>query len=59
MSPQTQIELASILTKIIISSLLFHNNTMYKEWLKSINNSRQSMYKFYFGQDVKLQSAVV
>ena len=37
MSPQPQIESASIFTKIIISSLLFHNDTIYKERLKFIN----------------------
>ena len=35
---QPQIELTSMLTKIITSSLLCHNDTKYKEWLKSINS---------------------
>ena len=35
--PQQQIELASIVTEIIISSSLCQNYTIYKEWLKSIN----------------------
>ena len=29
---------AYLLTKIIISSLLCHNDKIYKEWLKSIDN---------------------
>ena len=37
MSLKPQIESANMLTKIIISSILYHNNTTYKEWLKSIN----------------------
>ena len=37
MSLQLQIESASMLTKIIISSCLRHNDTIYTEWLKSIN----------------------
>ena len=37
MSPHPQIVLASMLTKIIISSLLCHNDKKYIEWLKSIN----------------------
>ena len=36
--PQLQIELASMLVKIIISSLLCHNDTIYKEWLKCFTN---------------------
>ena len=39
MSLQLQIASASMLAKIIINSLLYHNDTIhvYKEWLKSIN----------------------
>ena len=32
-----QMETASMLTKLLISSLLCHNDTIYKEWLKSKN----------------------
>ena len=35
--PQPQIELASMLTKVLISSLLCHYDTIYRVWLKSIN----------------------
>ena len=35
--PQLQIESASMFTKIIISSLLCQNDTIYIEWLESIN----------------------
>ena len=64
MSPKCKIcgangESSSMLTKIIISSLLCHNDTIYKGWLKSINYSRESMHKHNFGQNLKLQSAVV
>ena len=51
----TQIESVSMLTKIIISSLLCHNDTKYNEWLKSINYFKEHN----FGQNLKLQSAVV
>ena len=34
--PNHKIESVSMLIKIIISSLLCHNDTIYKEWLKSI-----------------------
>ena len=37
MSPQPQIESPSMFTKIIISSLLCHNDKIYKEGLKSIS----------------------
>ena len=37
MPPQPQTESANMLTQIIISSLLCHNDTIYKAWLKSIN----------------------
>ena len=37
MPSQPQIEMASMLTKIIISSILSHNDTLYKERLKSLN----------------------
>ena len=37
MSPLLQIESASMLAKIIISSLLCHNDKIYKECLKSID----------------------
>ena len=59
MSPQLQIESASMLTKIIISSLLYHNDTIFKEWLKSINYFKESLLKHNFGQNLKLKSAVV
>ena len=38
-----QIESASMLTKIIISSSLCHNDTIYKEWLNTSIISRESM----------------
>ena len=48
------------LTNIIISSLLCHSDTMYKEWLKSFNYFKGlSMHKHYYGQNLKLKSAVV
>ena len=37
MAPQRQIELASMLTQVLISSLLCHYDTIYRVWLKSIN----------------------
>ena len=37
MSPPLQIEWASMLTKILISSLMCQNDTIYIEWLESIN----------------------
>ena len=52
---QPQIESASILTKIIISSLLCYNDIIiYKECLKSINYLKGEL-----AQNLKLQSAVV
>ena len=57
--PQPQIELAGMFTKIIVSFLLCHNDTIYKEWLISINYFKQkSMHKHNFGQNLKLQSLV-
>ena len=60
MSLQLQIESATTLTKIIISSLLYHNDTIhvYKEWLKSINYFKGE-HTNNFGQNLKLQSAVM
>ena len=52
MSHQPQIELASMLTKIVISSLLCHNDTIYKERLKSINYF--NLHEHKFGQNLKL-----
>ena len=48
-----------MLTNILISYLLCHNDTTYKEWLNPSIISKKSMYKQNFGQTLKLQSAVV
>ena len=51
-----------MLTIIIISSLLCYNDTIFTERLKSINYFRgehAAMHKHNFGQNLKLQSAVV
>ena len=57
MSPYPQIESASMLTKLIISSKLCHNDTIYEEWVQSINYCKGD--KPNFGQNLKSQSAVV
>ena len=57
MSPGPEIESASML--FLISLLLCHNDTIYKEWLKSIIISSDSMRKHNYGQNLKLQSPVV
>ena len=56
--PKPQIESAIMLIKIIIS---YHCVTIIqkKEWLKFINYFKESMHKHNFGQNLKLQSAVV
>ena len=54
--PQTANGVSKKVTQIIISSILCHNDTIYKEWLNPSIISKESMHKNYFDQNLKLQN---
>ena len=57
--PQLQIESASMLTKMTISSILCHNDTIYKELLKSIHYFKGGHAQTQFWSKFEITSAVV
>ena len=51
---QPQFESACMLTKMIVSSLLCHNDTIFTEWLKFINNFKDEHAQTQFWSKLEI-----